>query len=140
MQTTCIYQCIASKYTRQNKQLVEWINRAHPVEKVYLLGLTLQKRRTETLFTKGSATAGFLSHYYLLILVTKSHEHTINCVQDKIESNCQHYIPVTCIVCSIDEFNAWLSEGHVFANTVVEKAEKLYDAGNISFNHPGPVN
>jgi HEPN domain-containing protein len=134
MQTSSIYQGMADNYKDQRMQLVEYVVKAYPVEQLYLLGITINSRRTETLFTATSATASYAGHYYLLALVKRKDDYTLNCIQDKIEQTVQHYIPATAIVLSICDFNKWLLQGHVFAKSVADKGLKLYDAGRIVLN------
>jgi len=72
-----------------------------------------------------------VSHYYLLVLVNKEGKPNCNDLQDRIENSCRNFIPVTAIVLDINHFNAWLTEGHPFANKVVQIAECIHDVGNI---------
>jgi HEPN domain-containing protein len=96
------------------------------VQALYLLGSSKSYRKTNSIFSSDAPTASFTSHYYILVLVEKDDEHTINCIQDKIENNLQHFIPATAIVLSTEAFFAWCSKGHAFARNVLDKAETLY--------------
>lgn len=139
MQTCSTYQGIAIDYKDQTEQVVALVREAYPVEQLYLLGLTVNSRRTESLFSAGGVSAREVSHYYLLSLVEKDDAYTINCIQDKIEGRLQHYIPVTTIVMAINEFNKWLLKGHVFANSVLKRAQKLYDSGKTNLTEAAEI-
>jgi HEPN domain-containing protein len=123
------------------KKLVSLLAEISDAEKIYLLGKTITESKTETIFpspfstsTSTSPSASILtspSHLYLLILVPTTEERRLNSLQDKIENNAQHLIPVTAIVLSMDQFNAWLAGGHHFSIQVLQKALLIHDAGRI---------
>ncbi len=112
MKTTSVYHGFAMQYEELNKQIVERVIATAPVERLCLLGLTIAYNRTETLFTMQSATRRGVEHYYLLVLVDKEDDLSLHCVQDKIEGNLQHLLPVTAIVLSEAQFCKRLLEGH----------------------------
>lgn len=112
--------------------LTNLVTACSPVEKMYLLGNTTMQRRTISVFCSDQPSYRYTSHYYLLLLVHKEDEHSLNCVQDKIESALKDWIPVTVLVVNISCFINWLNTGHRFAVWVVERASLLYDASNIT--------
>jgi uncharacterized protein len=61
----------------------------------------------------------------------------LNCLQDKIENNLQHFIPVTAIVLGADQFKSWQVSGHPFAKRVVEDAALLFTTANTELIIPG---
>lgn len=107
---------------------------------IFLLGSSKTYRKTTSIFCYDTPTASSIAHYYLLVLVDKDEEHTLNAVQDKIENNLQHYIPATVIVLGTVAFFAWLSKGNVFAINVLEKGDRLFQSETIIFPTPSPVN
>lgn len=127
-------------YTTETQTLVSIIRSKTEVEKIVLLGQTMLQTITETLFTNTPVPVQSTAHYFLLVLVKKDEEHTLNCIQDKIESNLQHFIPATVIVLSVNTFNQWFKEGHPFAHLVVAKARKLYDSESIQLYAPVQIN
>lgn len=122
----------------QTAQLAERICAATPVEKLFLLGSTGQRKRTGSIFNYEQPSCKYTSHYYILALVNKSDEQTHSCIQDKIENNLQHFVPVTAIVLWTDQFNNWLNEGHTFATRVVQRSLLLHDNGE-PLHTPSPV-
>jgi hypothetical protein len=86
MKTTSVYQGFAMHHEELNKEVVQRVIAAAPVQRIYLLGLTSAYRRTETLFSVQSATRKEGTHYYLLALIEKEDDHSLNSVQDKIEA------------------------------------------------------
>ena len=119
-----MYYLLTESFKEQHQQLVDIILKACAVEKIYLLGSTLLTRRTESIFMPDAPSCRRVGHYYLLVIVNSEQGH--NQVQDTIENNCQHFIPVTAIVLSEERFEAWLMEGHVFAHAVHTKAFLLH--------------
>jgi len=105
-------------------------------ERIYLLGCTVSHFRTESIFADDAATSGFVSHCYVLVLINKSGANSCNNLQDKIESHCRSYIPVTAIVLDMQQYNEWLTEVHPFTIRVSKSAECLHDAGNVKHRLP----
>lgn len=68
-------------------------------------------RRTESIFATDAQSCSYVSHYFILVLISKEGKHNSNTIQDKIENNCRAFIPVTAIVFDITQFNDWLQQG-----------------------------
>ncbi len=124
-----MYYLLTESFKEQHQQLVKIILKACAVEKIYLLGSTLLTRRTESIFMPDAPSCKHVGHYYLLVIVNSEQGH--NQVQDTIENNCQHFIPVTAIVLSEERFEEWLMEGHPFAHAVYTKAVLLHGEKEI---------
>ena len=99
---------------QQQGTLIHTITNAVPVEKIYLLGSTLQQQQTTSVFITDAPTCHSIQQYWLLVLVDKACGHNENYIQDKIENNCRHVVPVTAIVLTTVQFNNWLLQGHRF--------------------------
>lgn len=140
MKTTSVYHGFAMQHDELSKEIVKRVVAAAPVQRLYLLGLSTAYRRTETLFSVQSVTRMEVTHYYLLALVEKEDNQTLNNVQDKIEGALQHYLPVTVISFSAMQFSKWLLEGHSFAAAVYEKAFLLYEKDEVPLPFPATVN
>lgn len=95
-------------------------------QQLWLLGLATHQRRIESLFSLHGISKRSIGHYYLLALVQKRKEQSLNAIQDKIENNLQHFVPVTAIVLDVDQFTQWLLEGHPFASAVYEKGFLIF--------------
>ncbi|MEO7048295.1 MAG: HEPN domain-containing protein [Ferruginibacter sp.] len=121
-----MYYLLTERFKSQEKQLVDIILKIGNVDSIYMLGSTLSRRRTESIFLTAASSCDKVSHYYLLVLITKPSDSN-NSIQDKIENTCHSFIPVTVIVLNIDQFIIWLIQGHSFATTVQKKAVPLYE-------------
>lgn len=114
----------------ETETLVSLITALAETEKIFLLGSTESRKRTGSIFNYEQPSCISRSHYYILLLVNKADEQSLIAVQDKIENNLQHFIPVTAIVLCTEQFNSWLSEGHAFARTVAKRALLVFDRGD----------
>ncbi len=126
-----MYNLLAENYKDQHAKLVSIILKATSADKIYLLGSTLIKRRTESIFMTAAPCHSYVSHCYLLVVV--SNDADLNAVEDKIENNCRHFIPVTAIVLHTHQFNEWLTTGHQFACTVYKTAMLLHGETDKKF-------
>jgi HEPN domain-containing protein len=140
MKATSVYHGFAMQYEELNKEIIKRVTAATAIERLYLLGLTTTDKRTETLFSVQSATRKEVVHYYILALVEKEDDHSLNNLQDKIESALQHFLPITAIVFSDIQFSKWLLEGHPFAASIYEKAFILYQKEDFPFPYPSSLN
>lgn len=121
-----MYYLLSERFKSQEKKIVDIILKIGNVDSIYMLGSTLSRRRTETIFLTDASSCDKVSHYYLLVLITKPSDSN-NSIQDKIENTCHSFIPVTVIVLNIDQFIIWLIQGHSFATTVQKIAVPLYE-------------
>jgi HEPN domain-containing protein len=135
-----MYYLLTESFKSQEAKLAVLIQEAIPVEKIYMLGSTLMQQRTESVFMTDTPSRRNVGHYWLLVLIDKDCGHSDNYVQDKIENNCQHFIPVTVIVLNTQQFNTWLMEGHRFACTVIKIAVLLHDSTHIPLVIPSAIN
>ena len=139
MKSSTVYHAFAIQETTAIEKLKKELLEVCLPKKLYLLGLTTTQTRTESLFSLHGASLKWISHYYLLVLVQKTKEQSLNAIQDKIENNLQHSIPVTAIVLCIDEFRQWLVKGHPFAAAVYQKGWLLHDAEDNMLPFPKQV-
>lgn len=119
-----MYYLLTESFKEQHTQLVKIILDAVHADKIYFLGSTLMRRRTESIFMTDSPSCSSVGHYYILVLIGNG--QGLNSAQDKIENNCQNFIPVTAIVLPTEQFSHWLIEGHQFAQTVCRMAVLLH--------------
>ena len=140
MKTTAVYHGFAMQYEELNREVVQRVKAITPVERLYLLRLTTAYSRTETLFSVQSATRKDVEHYYLLAIVGKEADHSLNSVQDKIEGNLQHFLPVTAIVLSETQFCNWLVEGHPFSSELYQRGYHLYQKEDVPLPYPTILN
>jgi HEPN domain-containing protein len=131
-----MYNLLTRDFISQHTELARIIIDVLAPEKIYLLGCSISHVRTESIFAYNQLTGRNVSHYYVLVLVDKKDAESCVGLQDKIENNCRHFIPVTAIVLDINHFNEWLIVGHPFASKVCKMAECIHDAENIPLAIP----
>ena len=119
-----MYYLLTESFKEQHTELVKIILETVDADKIYFLGSTLKYRRTESIFMTDAPSCRYVGHYYVLVLIGNG--QGLNVIQDKIENNCRHFIPVTAIVLQTDQFNQWLIEGHQFSQTVCRIAVLLH--------------
>ena len=134
-----MYNLLTRDFISQHNEIVALITETVIVERIYLLGCSIDHQRTESIFAYNRPTRRHVSHYYMLVLVSKNDNCSYNSMLDKIENRCHSYLPVTAIVSDANQFNDWLQEGHPFAYKVYERAECIHDAGNIMFATPKAI-
>jgi len=134
-----MYNLITRDFVIQHTEVARITTEAAAPEKIYLLGCSISHVRTESIFAYNQPTGRNVSHYFILALVDKKDTESCVGLQDKIENNCRHFIPVTAIVLDINQFNEWLMEGHPFANKVCKMAECFHDTENIPLAIPKEI-
>lgn len=125
---------LLNKFPQQHLQLIPLILKVVAAEKIFLLGLSITEQRSDTIFQRpmeSMPTRSFVSHYHILVLVTKNEKNSSNNLQDNIESHCRSFVPVTAIVITTEVFNEWLTKGHPFACKVVSTNQCIHDTENI---------
>jgi HEPN domain-containing protein len=134
-----MYNLLTREFISQHDAIATLITETVQAERIYLLGCSISHLRTESIFAYNRPTRRHVSHYYMLVLVSKNDNCSYNSMLDKIESRCNSYLPVTAIVLDAMQFNDWLQEGHSFAYKVYERAECIHDAGNVIFTAPKAI-
>ncbi|MEI9954905.1 MAG: HEPN domain-containing protein [Ferruginibacter sp.] len=126
-----MYYLLTENFKEQEKVLVNKILETGSIEKIYMLGSTLNQRRTESIFVRDAPSCRTAGHYYLLILVNKNAAYSYNDFQDRIENGCRDLVPVTAIVLGVDQFTKWIGERHPFPETVCRIAALLYGHSDL---------
>lgn len=134
------YNPLIKKEAKETERLTSIILELVSVQAIFLLGSSKTCTKTASIFSYDTPAASFTSHFYILVLIEKNEEHTLNSVQDIIENNLRHFIPTTAIVLNTTAFFTWLSKGHPFAVNVVRKAENLYQSESIILPLPSGIN
>lgn len=126
MASSSLYHGFAVAHAKLIKELTEAVCAAAAVERLYLLGLALTHRRTETLFSKPAVALGQTRHARLLVVVKTEGAQPLNNLTDKIESALHPWLACTAVVLSAARFTGWLSLGHPFARSVKENGFLCY--------------
>lgn len=135
MNTCTTYHGFAARHQSTLQTVTAQVLKTCDPEKIFLLGLTDMRRRTETLFTDASATGNYISQVYLLVLVNKPAEQALAAIQDKIENNLKHQVQATSIVVDMERFKLWIDEGNFFSLAVRQKGFLLWQKND----HPLPA-
>jgi len=131
MRPFTIWHLMQQSFAVQQQELVALILEQTDPDRIYLLGASLLRRRSESIFCNIEPTSGHSSDYFFLILLSKLSDKPVFQLQDEIEQHCNTIMPVTTIVLETKIFKEWLSEGRFFATKVYHDAVCLYDAGAV---------
>ncbi|PVD49616.1 hypothetical protein DC498_24090 [Terrimonas sp.] len=101
-------------------------------EMILLLGASVNRRRTESIFQQESPTAQYISGCFLLMLIADADGKPLYEWQDRVETICKNVLPVTAIVLPTTTLNQWSEQGHLFSRHVQVSALVIYDAGRFS--------
>jgi len=132
MRPFTIYHIFHDFFSSLQPLLVDRIIKAAKPEVVFLLGASLNRRRSESIFQQSASTSQHISNCFLLILMQDTGSKELHEWQDKIETHCKNLLPVTTIVLQKTTFEAWLKEGRPFATSVQQSAVAIYNSGNFS--------
>lgn len=121
-----MYHRLTGSFKSREQKLVSLITKAVSAQRIYMLGSTVHKRRTESVFMPEAPSCESAGCYYLLVLTTGNED--VNVVQDKIENKAREIIPAIAIVLPAPTFKTWMMEGHPFADIVSRRAVLLYQS------------
>lgn len=139
MKPFTIYHTCRDAFSLLQQPLVDTIVKAAKPDMIFLLGASLQRRKSESIFNEQAPTSQYISDCFLLVLIPNLCNKEHHEWQDKIETNCKVLMPVTALVLQTSTFEEWLKAGHRFALTVLQSAAPVYDAGNCSLLIPQDV-
>lgn len=131
MRPFTIYQAAFDSFEHTGKRIVDLIGELVKADRIYLLGGSLYRRRTESLFNQLAPSLQYVADCYCLILLPDTNTARLVQLQDQIEQHCTKILPMTAIVLSTKQFDSWLQDGHAFALRVYNSAPLLLqkDAG-----------
>lgn len=119
-----------SRDENAQQRLVDIIVKAAQPDMILLLGASLYRRRSESIFQPSAPTSQHIANYFLLVLMQNLSGAAPHEWQDKIETHCKVVMPVTAIVLQKSHFEQWLNEGHRFAIHVQQSAAVMYTSGS----------
>lgn len=140
MRPFTIYHSMSESFSTQQEKLVSLIREVVQPDKIYLLGASLYRRRSESIFCQTAPSSQHVADYYLLILINHPDKKTLPQLQDQIEQHCGTVIPVTIILLETSLFNDWLATGHLFARLVFPSAISVFEGDNLSLSPIGEYN
>jgi uncharacterized protein len=136
MRPFTIYHLWRDSFSFIQQALIDSILKTATPEMIFLLGASLYRRRSESIFNESAPTSQHISDCFLLVLIQNLSDKDLHEWQDKIESNCKLLMPVNIIVLQTVTFEEWLKGGNKFACTVWQSAPLIYDSGNLSWTIP----
>ena len=128
MKPFTIYHLSKDTHLSNQQRLVDIIVKAANPEMIFLLGASLHRRRSESIFQQTAPTSQHMADYFLLILMEDLNNKETHEWQDKIEAHCKAFMLVTTIVLQKRAFEEWLREGHPFAINVQQSAVVIYNS------------
>ena len=131
MRPFTIYHIFNDAFSSLQAGLIDIIVKtAHP-DMILLLGASLHRRRSESIFLDTAPSSRYLSDCFLLVLIQDPSSRELHEWQDIIETSCKQFIPVTAIVLETATFKQWLEKGGQFAVAVWESALRIYDPDKL---------
>ena len=140
MKPFTIYHFFSESFQSQTERLVSLIREVVQPDIIYLLGASLYKRRSESIFCPISPSSQHMANYCFLVLIKNTNNTSLPQLQDQIEQHCSSAMPVTIFLLETAIFNGWLATGHLFARTVHRTAIPVFETDNLSLSPVGPYN
>ena len=132
MKPFAIYHLFKDGFSSLKQPLVDIVVKVAQPDRIFLLGASLHRRRSESIFNETAPSSQYISDCFLLVLIRDLGNKEIFELQDTIEGNCKHFMPVTVIVVQTGIFEEWLKAEDRFACTVWQSALLLYGSKNLS--------
>lgn len=135
MKPFAIYHLCRDAFSFLQQPLVDIIVKAAKPDMIFLLGASLCRRRSESIFNEPTPTCQHISDCFLLVLIPDLANKELHDWQDKIENSCKSLMPVTTLVVQSAIFKEWLKAGHRFALIVSQSASLIYDSAQLFLLH-----
>lgn len=132
MKPLTIYHFSKDAHYSHQQRLVDIIVHAANPAMILLLGASLHRRRSESIFQQVSLASQHMTDYFLLILIEDLNNKETHEWQDRIETHYKSLTPITTIVLQTTTFEEWLKEGHPFAANVQQSAAVIYSSEGYS--------
>lgn len=139
MKPFTIYHSMDHALSSDEQQLVSLIREVVEPDMIFLLGSSLYRRCTESIFNTEAPSSQYFSDYQFLIIIDDLGDKPMYEWQERVEQHCGTFFPVTTIILQADTFNDWIVSGHRFARSVCQSSVCLYNARNLTLPNPGLV-
>lgn len=126
MKPFTLYHIFMDHFVNGEQKLRQLLLEIVDPDAIFLLGATLNRRRTESIFSPSSPTAQHISDYFLLVLIPETMNKELYEWQDQIEQHLKSFTTVTVIVLETITFQQWLNTCHPFAVTVAETSVAIF--------------
>ena len=140
MKPFTIYHSISESFSNQQEKLVLLIQEVVQPDIIYLLGASLYRRRSESIFCTTAPSSQHVADYCFLVLIRNTNNKSLPQMQDQIEQHCSSVMAVTIILLETSTFDGWLTTSHLFARTVCRSAIPVFEADYLSLSPIGYYN
>lgn len=138
MRPFTIYHTHKDLFQQTEMKLSEKIREIIEPDIVYLLGATLKRNRTESIFNHTASTVQSLDHFYFLVVIPDSKNRPLHEWQEMIEQACSKVTETVVIVLTKKQFFEWLEDGNRFARNVEQNAIKVMIKPSLQIPCIGP--
>jgi len=143
MKLFSFHQKFVDLIANTEQKIIQLLSETIELEAVFLLGATLHRRKTDSIFCSGSPTAQHINDYFLLVIVGDTQDKPLYEWQDKMEQYLKDHCRVTVIVLDTTTFKEWLANGHKFATNVMELGVPIFKKDGVQFSlghrHPSSI-
>lgn len=126
MKPFAIYHLFKDGFLSLAQPLTDRIVPVARPDRIFLLGASLHRRRTESIFNKTAPGAQYVSDCIVLVLIPDLAGKGIYEWENTIEENCKKLMPVTVIAVQTRTFEKWIKAGDRFACSVWQSAITIY--------------
>jgi len=106
---------MTESFPGQQEKLVFLIKEVVEPDIIFLLGASLHRRRSESIFCQTAPSSQHAADYFFVVLINNTNNRTLPQLQDQIEQHCSSVMSVTIILLETVIYNSWLATGHLFA-------------------------
>lgn len=132
-----LYHLFPEHFAALQPPLAETVVKAAAPDFIFLLGASLDHRRSESIFTGPAPSVQHIGDCSLLVLLPHLGGKDVHEWQEKIEAHClSALLPVTALVVRTGHFEQWLQERDRFALRVLQSAEVIYNSGKRVLSLP----
>jgi uncharacterized protein len=133
MRPFAIYHQFQELFAFLQQQLVSVIVDCVCPETIFLLGGTVQRRRSESVFNETAPTSQYISDCSVLIIIPNHNSKELQNLEDSIELHCSSVVSTTVIAITAARFKEWLQAGQPFSISVLDSAVVVYDISNVMY-------
>ncbi|TXJ28355.1 MAG: hypothetical protein E6Q24_06135 [Chitinophagaceae bacterium] len=130
MRPFTIYSKISEYLEEYKVNVIHKILSIAKVDRIFLLGASLHRRRSESIFCPSAPTSQFANDFIFAIIVSDLDTCSVYQLQEKIEKSVQGNFLLTTIILEAKRFNRYLQSGDVFACNIYSKAVEVFVNSN----------
>jgi HEPN domain-containing protein len=132
MKPFAIYHLFTDGFLSLVQPLTDRIVPVARPDRIFLLGASLHRRRTESIFNQTAPGSRYISDCTVLVLIPDLAGKGIYEWENIIEDSCKKLMPVTVIAVQTRTFEEWMKAGDSFACSVCESAVTIYGSKKLT--------